>query len=161
MRRTLFRLLFLLLTILSACAARAPAPGPGAALPPTQVDQSPEEALRARATQFWEARVKSDLVTQHGFLEPKAREQMTLTAFIRSRSAVVYLAYEIEGVEVAADQGRVLAKTKFRVALPQAERFGPWTQPAITRWVREGGAWYLKGSQDDAGQALTTGSTKP
>ncbi len=162
MRRTMVHFLLLWVAAsLSACAGQALAAGQSAPPPQARVEQSPEEALRARATEFWDARVKGDLVTQYGFLEASAREQMTLTGFVRARGSVNFLSYLIEGVEVAGDQGRVLAKARFRMSLPQVERFGPWTQAAITRWVREGGVWYLKGSQEDAGQPLTPGGKQP
>jgi len=81
---------------------------------------------------------------------------LTLTAFVRSRGAIVFLSYQLEGVEVVGDQGRIVAKTSFRMDLPQVSRFGPWTQPATTRWVRVGGIWYLKASQQDADTPLKT-----
>lgn len=160
MRRILLPVL-LMVALLSACAGRPPAPGQETPPPQAQAQQSPEEALRARATRFWELRVKGDLAEQYGFLELKAREQMTMTGFVRSRGAFKFQSYQIEGVEVVGDQGRVLATTTFRMDLPQLTAFGPWTHPAITRWVREGGAWYLKGSQEDAGQPLQAGDRQP
>ena len=150
-------LLIVLIAVLSACAGGGPV-SPQAAPPrPVKAEQSPEEALRDRARQFWEARVKGDLVEQYGFLEPDAREQITLTGFVRARSAVNFSSYELEGVEVVGDQGRVRAKATFRMNLPQLSRFGPWTEPAITRWVRRDGVWYLKGSQEDVDKPLQAG----
>ena len=74
MRRSRLLVLALLIGTLTACAGQAPgqekpSPPPQAAAPP----QGPEEALRARATRFWEARVKGDLVTQYELLEPAVR----------------------------------------------------------------------------------------
>ncbi len=159
MRRNRPILLALLIGAMAACAGQPSRQGTSP--PQAQVAQSPEEALRAQATRFWELRVKGDLAAQYEFLEPKAREGMTLTGFIRARGTIVFLSYRIEEVETVADQGRVVAKTSFRLNDPRTSGFGPWTQPAITRWVREGGVWYLKGSQDDAGQPLKAGERQP
>jgi hypothetical protein len=157
MPRMLPHLLLLLMAALSACAGGGPAAtGQTTAPPQARAQQSPEEALRARATQFWEARLKGDLAAQYEFLEPGAREQMTLTAFVRSRGAIVFLSYQLEEVEVVGDQGRVLAKVSFRMDLPQVSRFGPWTQTPTMRWVLVRDIWYLKGSQQDADKPLKT-----
>ncbi len=141
MRRSQSLLLVVLIGLLTACARQTTAQGTP---PQTRVEQSPEEALRARATQFWEARVKGDLAAQYDLLEPKAREQVTLTGYVRARSGVVFLSYTLQEVEVAGAEGTVTANATFRLNLPQASRFGPWTQAAITRWVRVEGLWYLR-----------------
>ena len=148
-------LLLLLTGVLTACAGHPSSQD--SRTPQAQVAQSPEEALRARATLFWEARVKNDLATQYEFLEPKAREEMTLTGFFRARMTLVFLSYRIEQVETVGDEGRVVAETSFRLNVPQASRFGPWTQAVFTRWIRQGGVWYLRGSQDGADQPLKVG----
>jgi len=161
MRRTRLLLLALLIGGLTACAGQAPAqsapPPPQAAAPP----QSPEEALRARATQFWEARVKGDLLTQYNLLEPKSRERVTLTGFVRARGSVVFQTYKIQEVEVAGDDGRVIAMTTFRMNLPQASRFGPWDQRTTMRWVRVDGHWYVMYDQQDVKQPLSAGEKSP
>jgi len=150
----------LLIGALTACAGQIP--GQGTPPPPqARTPQSPEEALRARATRFWEARVKGDLVTQYDLLEPKARERVTLTGFVRARSAVVFQSYKIQEVEVVEDEGRVTAMTTFRLLLPQVSRFGPWDQRAIMRWVRVDGHWYTLYDQQDVKQPLKTGERQP
>jgi hypothetical protein len=145
---------FFLLATLSACAGGVGTSGQTASPPQVKPEPSPEDALRVRATQFWEARIKGDLVTQYGLLEPGARERMTLTGFVRSRGSIIFSAYEFEGIEVVGNQGRVKTKATFRMNTPQLSRFGPWTQPASTLWVREGGVWYLKGSQEDVDKPM-------
>lgn len=115
---------------------------------------SPEEALRAEAAKFWEARVKGDMVTQYNLQEPKAREGVTLTAFALARGTVTFLTYKITAVEAVGDEGKVTAETTFRLNHPKTGRFGPWDQTVFTRWVREGGVWYVKGNQEDAGKPL-------
>ena len=147
---------------LSACAAQTS--GQGQATPPPQVraTQSPEEALRARATQFWEARVKGDLATQYDLLEPAAREQVTLTGYVRARSSVIFKSYELQKVEVAGDEGLVTAKAAFRVNVPQLSRFGPWNQQVVLKWVMVDGLWYVRYDQQaDPGQRQQAGEKRP
>lgn len=140
----------LLIGVLTGCGGHG-----GVQLP--NVQPAPEEALRARAMELWEARVKGDLMAQYQLLEPKAREQMTLTGFARARGTVQFLSYTIEEVEVAEDQGQVKAKAKFKVnvSIPQLSRLGPYEHPVYTRWVLLGDRlWYLKGDQQDVGKPL-------
>jgi hypothetical protein len=140
----------LLIGVLTGCA------GQGGVTPAISVHSTPEEALRDRATQLWEARVKGDLVTQYRLLEPKAQEEMTLTGFVRARGTVQFLSYTIEEVEVAENQGQVKATTKFRLnlAIPQVSRLGPYDHTVYTRWVLHDGHWYLKADQQDVGKPL-------
>lgn len=149
----------LLVGLVTACAGQMPAKGtaPAQATAP----QSPEEAIRAQATALWEARLKADMVTQYNLLQPKAREQVTLTGFALARAGVVFTSYKITEVETVGDLGQVAAETTFRLTHPMTSRFGPWTQIAFTRWVLEGGVWYLQGSQDDAGKPLKSGESQP
>lgn len=156
---SLSRLVLLAVLIGALTAWAGQAPGQGTPSPPLQpqAPRSPEEALRARATTFWEARVKGDLVTQYELLEPAARERVTLTGFVLARSSVIFLSYEIQEVEVAGDKGRVTALTTFRMNLPQVSRFGPWDQRAIMRWVKVDGLWYHLYDQQDVKQPLRAG----
>lgn len=87
----------LLIGGLAACAGRIH--GDRAVPAQAAVVQSPEEALRAQATKFWEARVKGDVVTQYDLQEPKAREGLTLTGFALARGTVTFLTYKITEVE--------------------------------------------------------------
>jgi hypothetical protein len=156
----LLLLLALMVGTLTACAGQTT----GHSAPPSlkaQPAQSPEDALRARATKFWEARVKGDLATQYDLIEPKAREQVTLTGFVRARSSLVFKSYKIESVEVAGDQGRVMTMTTFRLDLPQASRFGPWDQLTNMKWVKVDGQWYVMYEQKDFDQPLQAGERRP
>lgn len=157
-----WRPLLLLALLSSGLAACAGGLRGNSAMPPqTAVTQRPEEALRTQATKFWEARLKGDMVTQYSLQEPKAREGTTLTGFALARGTVIYLTAKITAVEMAGDEGRVTAETTFRLNDPKTGRFGPWDQTVFTRWVRQDGVWYVKGSQDDAGKPLKAGEVPP
>jgi hypothetical protein len=149
----------LLVGLVTACAGQMPAKGTAPAQ--ATATQSPEEAVRARATALWEARIKGDMVTQYNLLQPTAREQVTLTGFALARAGIIFASYTITEVETEGDLAQVTAETTFRLTHPLTSRFGPWTQIALTRWVLEGGVWYLKGSQDDAGKPMKAGESQP
>ena len=42
--------------------------------------------LKARGQAFWEARIKEDYAAQYGLLEPKVRQQLSLTDYIKGRA---------------------------------------------------------------------------
>ena len=161
MRRSRWLFLLVLIGGLVACAGQAP-PGQGAPPPPqAAAPQSPEEALRARATRFWEARLKGDLVTQYELVVPAAREQVTLTGFVRARGSLSFLSYTIKDVQVTGDDGWVTALTTFRMNLPQVSRFGPWDQRAVMRWRKVDDLWYLLYDQQDVKPPLQAGEKSP
>jgi hypothetical protein len=149
----------LLIGGLAACAGRIQ--GDRAVPAQAVVVQSPEEALRAQATKFWEARVKGDVVTQYDLQEPKAKEGLTLTGFALARGTVTFLTYKITEVETDGDEGRVTLETTFRLNYPKMGRFGPWDQAVFMRWVRIDGMWLVKVSQDDAGKPLKAAEGQP
>jgi len=142
-----------------ASAARV---GPSRPVVPTEPAMTPEEALRARATKLWEARVKDDVETQYALLERKAREQLTLTGFARTHKSVTYRSYQLQEVVVDGDLGHVKATVTFRLRLPQVSGYGPFTREIPTFWVREEGGWYLKFSQlEDAERLKRSKQTQP
>ncbi len=148
---------------LSACAAQISGQGQAASPPQVRTTQSPEDALRARATQFWEARVKGDLATQYDLLEPAARERVTLTGYVWARNSVIFKSYEIQTVEVAGDEGLVSAKATFRMNVPQLSRYGPWNQQVALKWVIVDGLWYVRYDQQttDAKPPVPVGEKRP
>jgi hypothetical protein len=152
-------LLPLLIGLLMGCAGQTPSQATPS--PPAPVVQSPKEALRTRATQLWEARVKGDLATQYDLLEPKAREQVTLTGFVRARSSVTFQSYQMQDVEVNGDEGTVTTMAKFRLNLPKVSQFGPWDQLTTMKWVKVNGLWYFAYNQKDVKPPVQAGEKQP
>ncbi len=175
MKRSVSHILIVLVGTLSACAGKLPGesprapqevamarPGPSAPALPAEPARSPEESLRARATQFWEARVKDDVATQYAFLESKGRKQVTLTGYVLSHNGIAFKSYQLQEVVVDGDWGQVKASATYHLRMPKLSRFGPWTHEATTYWVREGGGWYLKFDQlEDAERLKRTGQGQP
>ena len=154
-------LLALLIGLLMGCAGQTPSQATPS--PPAPAVQSPQEALRTRATQLWEARVKGDLGPQYDLLEPKAREQVTLTGFARARSSVIFQSYQIQNVdvEVNGEEGAVTTMTKFRLNLPKVSQFGPWDQLTTMKWVKVNGLWYFAYDQKDVKPPVQAGEKQP
>lgn len=161
--RHLVSALCLLAALTTACAGREiasspipqppAAPGPAALVtpqPPPGPPVSPEEALRASVTRFWDARLKGDLVKQYDVLEPEVREWVTLTAFIRSRGTVDYKSYEIQSVNVVGDRGWAKVKYTFAVRMSQLSGRGPWSGEHMEVWVLRDGLWYRPYGQKEA-----------
>ncbi len=167
MKRSVSGILVVLVGALAGCAGQAPGesprspqeaavarPGPSGPALPTEPARSPEEALRARATQLWEARVKDDVAAQYALLERKGREQVTLTSYVLSHQSIAYNSYQLQEVVVNGDWGMAKVSATFRLKLPKVAKFGPQTREVTTYWVREGGDWYLKLDQLEDAQRL-------
>lgn len=153
----------LLAAVTTACAGRETAssptpqppaaPGPAAVVvpqPPPGPPVSPEEALRASVTRFWDARLKDDVALQYHFLEPEAKERVTLTAYVRSRGAIMFLAYVVKGIGLTEDKSWVTIMYTFKLNMPQLAGFGPWTETNPEVWVLRGGIWYRSYDQKEA-----------
>ena len=176
MKRSVSQILMMLLVgTLVGCAGQLPGeaprtpqeaaaarPGPSGPALPAEPARNPEEQLRARATQFWEARVKDDLAAQYAFLEPNGRERVTLTGYVLSHTSIAFKSYELQEVVVDGDSGQVKVSATYRLRMPKVSRFGPWTREVMTFWVRERGGWYLKFDQlEDAQRLKRTGPDQP
>jgi hypothetical protein len=105
--------------------------------------------------------VKGDLATQYDLLEPKAREQVTLTGFVRARSSVTFQSYQMQDVEVNGDEGTVTTMAKFRLNLPKVSQFGPWDQLTTMKWVKVNGLWYFAYNQKDVKPPVQAGEKQP
>lgn len=123
--------------LLAACAA------PG--LLPSR--QNPDGRLKERASGYWDARMRGDLVAQYAFQEPQFREDVTLTAFMQGRGATKILAFEIKEVRVQGDEGLVQLKVNYRVNYPGLTHLPPIDKDLEQRWVQIDGEWYLKPPQ--------------
>ena len=175
MKRSVSHILVLLVGALAGCAGQLPGeaprgsqeasvarPGSPGPVLPAQPARTPEEALKARATMLWEARVKNDAAAQYDLLESKGKEQVTLTGYALSRNSIAYLSYQLQEVVVDGDWGHVNAKVTYRLRISSVSRFGPWTREVDTFWVKEGGEWYLKFSQvKDAERLKRSGEKQP
>ena len=104
-----------------------------------------DEALVARVAQYWEARLRGDLLTTYQLHEPAFRRAVTFAAFSQGRGAAPTLAYEILGERIEGDIAFVNVKKQSTVKHQQLVKpVSPrWTE-SEEQWIRVEGIWYRK-----------------
>ena len=107
--------------------------------------RDPERGLRERAAQYWDARLKGDLLATYTIHEPAFRRAVTLTAFLQGRGLTPVLAYEILGERIEGDLGIVKVKLQATITHPKLVKpVEPFWSEFEEQWVRVDGAWYRK-----------------
>lgn len=123
-----------------AAQSSAGAPTQAPATPPSVSSTTDVETLRARAATFWAARVAGDVNAQWDLLEPRGRERMSPSEYVRS-GPIKYLGYQIEDATVngyfAVVQVRLLT-----IPMMPGRSLGPQVVVAKDEWVRIRGVWY-------------------
>lgn len=136
--------------VLAGCAAGPTRPAerpasPQAAQPPQAVMLDPEARLRARASQYWDARVRGDLIETYQVHEPAFRRAVSLTAFAQGRGATSVLEYTILGQEIQGNQAVV--RMKIRSVFRHQKMIKPvepkWHE-FEEQWVLAEGDWYRR-----------------
>jgi hypothetical protein len=120
--------------VVSACASQGV----------QQASQTPEQRLVERVRQYWEARVKEDIVEQYRFEEPTIRERVSLTAFARGKGATKILAYEVKGVEVKDSGAVAKVHLNYRILVSQLAHQQPKEIDLDQAWVWVEDNWYLR-----------------
>lgn len=115
------------------------------AQPPQAVMLDPEARLRARAAQYWNARVRGDLVETYQLHEPAFRRAVTLSGFAQGRGVTTVLEYAILGQEI---QGNLaVVRMKMRSSFRHAKMIKPsdprWHE-FEEQWVRVDDDWYRR-----------------
>lgn len=127
--RRLISLSFVAVTLLAGCAAFKPA--------------TPEEAVKARALQYWHARKDGKVDQLYGFLTPAFRKLRTEAQFRASYTATAALE-AVEVAQVACESAiRCTAKMKLSVkpALPGLN-LGIIDMHVDETWLLEDGQWW-------------------
>ena len=115
------------------------------AQPPQAVMRDPEERLRARVAQYWDARVRGDLVETYQLHEPAFRRAVTLTAFAQGRGVTTIREYVVLGQEIQGNVAVVRAKINSSVRHPAMIRPSePRWYEFEEQWVRVDDEWYRK-----------------
>jgi hypothetical protein len=135
--------------ILAGCAAAPTLPADRPASQPTaqppQMTLDPEARLRARATQYWDARVRGDLVETYQLHEPAFRRAVTLTAFAQGRGVTTVLEYAVLGQEIQSDLAVVRMKIRSSFRHPKMVKpVEPKWAEFEEQWIRIDGDWYRK-----------------
>lgn len=107
--------------------------------------RNPQLGLRERVAQYWDARVKGDLLATYTIHEPAFRRAVTLTAFLQGRGATPVFSYEILGERIEGDLGIVKVKIQSTVIHPKLVKpVEPFWSEFEEQWVRVDGVWYRK-----------------
>lgn len=109
-----------------------------------QAVQNPDERLRERVRQYWEARVRDDIVEQYSLEEPWIRERVSLTAYARGKGATKILEYEIKGVEVKASDAVVTLHLKYKIMISKLAHLPLQEVDTEQHWVWVGDEWFLR-----------------
>lgn len=105
----------------------------------------PVSHLKARVAEYWEARIRGDLVKTYMLHEPAYRRAVTLTAFAQGRGATPIFDYEIQDVEFREALGIVTMKIRSSVVHPLLVKpVEPRWSEFEEQWVSVDGQWYRK-----------------
>ena len=110
----------------------------GLGFPLAAAEEPAEQALKARADQLWEARVKGEWASVYEFLLPEEQPKLTREQFVaakKEKGPVHYLSAEIGEVAVAGDTGWVEVTYLWR---PSAYSAPPLLRPISGRSGRSG-----------------------
>ena len=105
---------------------------------------SPEAAVKARATDYWKARIAADYEKAYGFMPPSYRAVTSLDRYKGAFGAAAQLtSAEVDEVKCeATDRCVVTSKLEAKIALQRAK-----VPPVVTffdeTWIQEGGQWWL------------------
>ena len=107
--------------------------------------RDPSLRLRERVRQYWDARVRGDLLATYTLHEPAFRRAVPLTGFLQGRGATKVLEYEALGERIEGELGIVKVKMKSTVTHPRLIRpVEPSWAEFEEQWVRVDGEWYRK-----------------
>lgn len=105
----------------------------------------PAARLRARVAQYWDARVRRDLVATYQLHEPAFRRAVTLTAFAQGRGSTTVHEHAIVGRTIHGDLAVVRMKILASFHHPKLIRpVTPREKEFDEQWVRVGDDWYRK-----------------
>ena len=129
-------LLFVLTLALSSCAQ--PVSAPSARL-------TDEEALRERASSYWEAKKSRNGDEMVRFLDPEKREALEprLRTGLGPKRAADLIEYRITEVRTDGETGVVSTLTKVKFVYPVL-RSMPMREDVISeRWLKKDGTWFF------------------
>jgi hypothetical protein len=147
-RRSLILSTATALISLCALAWAGSAASQGTSEAPAAAATDDVQVLRDRVATFWAARMAGDPSVQWGLLEPRGRGRLTPQEYSANRSAVRYLAYQVENATVDGYFAVVKVRLMFQPILPSGRRVGVQTSLAEDYWVRIGGTWYRRLDQE-------------
>jgi hypothetical protein len=139
-------------------AAASPAPPPASApgtsaapapagAPPASAASPAEEALRARVTEYWQARTKLNLAASYAFYEPAFRKTYPQDQFLLTFRRLLRFAPQfqgIEAVELQPDGKSAKVKVKLRTT-PDVLEGRELISVSEETWRLIDGTWWRQG----------------
>lgn len=117
----------------------------GCAGPQATVARDPAQRLKERVAQYWDARIRGDLLVAYEFHEPAFRRAVTLTGFLQGRGVTHVSDYEILESKIEASLAIVKSKVKWTMTHPALVKpVEPKWSEFEEQWVRVDGEWYRK-----------------
>lgn len=108
-------------------------------------DAASNESLRERVIQYWEGRMKGNLLAAYQLHEPAFRRAVTFAAFSQGRGVTPILAYDILDERIDGDMAWVKVNKKYTVKHPMLVKpVEPRWSETEEQWVRVEGVWYRK-----------------
>jgi hypothetical protein len=110
---------------------------------PAKPDVGLEEALRGRATAYWEAQLRNDWPTIWSLIAPKDRWQLP-PKDAKRENQLRFLSYRIEGVTVNGEEGQVKVESEMQILPPAIPKAKVVKRVVEEPWVKVEGAWYRR-----------------
>jgi hypothetical protein len=111
------------LVALAGCAAVAP--------------RSPEDAVKARAQERWDALLKGDFSAAYGFLSPGSREVVSEKGYVGGLRKDFWKSAQVERVDCPSKDA-----CEAKVAIEYEFQGRRTKTPLSESWVREGSNWW-------------------
>lgn len=119
--------------------------GAGCAAPRVQKSADPQARLVERAQEYWDARVKGDLMVTYRLHEPNFRKLVTFTAFSQGRGVTTILDYEVKKVRIEGIKGSVTTRVYYTITHPQLIKpVEPRWREIEEQWRLVDGEWYRR-----------------
>ncbi len=112
-------------------------------LPPRLRPLKEENAVMARANEFWQAREKGDYGTVYQFCAPAFREKVAKEEFLSKKALNIYVGHQILFAEVAGDRAKVKATIAYRPNDPSLTKIDPAEETVMQEWIKVKDQWYL------------------
>ena len=101
----------------------------------------PEEKVQERVAAYMQARVDERWGDVYEFLDSGYKEAVSRDQFLGMSSAMDFLAFTIESIDVAPSEEEATAAVKVDV---EVKGFTFHDTPEKQTWVKEGRKWYIK-----------------
>ena len=112
-------------------------------LPPRLRPLKDENAVIARANEFWQAREKDDYKAVYEYCPPAFREKVPIEEFLGKKALNSYVGHSIHWAEVSGDHAKVRVTVDYRPNDPNLTKMDP-SQETIHAGMGKGdNQWYL------------------